>query len=460
MIWLKVPYIEEITESGRIRRYCALTDYPEIVQRGGWWSEIDLGRDIDGPGWAIVLIRADTKIANSLGREFVPVEDPTLEVVGKTLPKSIEETMEDVWDDAKRAQMVLLADELATLADTEGYVRLAGIDWPQAARILVMLGQRGYGLDKVSTGTFPTRGVLDEFNRSDSSALGSDWTPYWVTGNRCRVVSQQIATQSSTNWSDDYWTPGGVEAVFGDSEAYVTVATKPAGNWYAAELCMRMREPGSTVDCYTVDYKNVAAGQDAWEAYRVDNKTYTQLGATVYAELADGDGVGGEIIGSTITVYHRQGSTWTARLTRTDTSYTVGRIGLYMEGEDTRLDNFGGGSVGGISERAGSRSVSTTEWSLVTDSAPVSSGQSDDGIFQVFVDLSGLSVGDRYQIKVKEKVRSSDTQRVVLDTIVDGVQSEPILVTPPLALIHGWDVTAQRLAGTDRTLSWSIRQLS
>jgi hypothetical protein len=37
-----------------------------------------------------------------------------------------------------------------------------------------------------------------------------------------------------------------------------------------------------------------------------------------------------------------------------------------------------------------------------------------------------------------------------------NAQSEP-LVTPPLMLLHGWDMTIQKIAGTDRAFDASIR---
>ena len=82
-----------------------------------------------------------------------------------------------------------------------------------------------------------------------------------------------------------------------------------------------------------------------------------------------------------------------------------------------------------------------------------------DGVFQVFLDLSDMIAGDQLQVRIYEKVRSGDTQRIVYEAILTGAQAQPIWVSPSLVLLHGWDVTLDALAGTI-TVNWSIRQVS
>jgi hypothetical protein len=106
-----------------------------------------------------------------------------------------------------------------------------------------------------------------------------------------------------------------------------------------------------------------------------------------------------------------------------------------------------------------SASISTTEYSLTNNSTSIAA-KTDDGVFQTFLDLSAMVAGDEYELKVYEKVTSGGTQRVVYRTYFLGVQSEPHCVLPSLVLMHGWDVTLDRLAGSDRTIAWSIRQVA
>lgn len=107
---------------------------------------------------------------------------------------------------------------------------------------------------------------------------------------------------------------------------------------------------------------------------------------------------------------------------------------------------------------SGTEAVGTTEWSCTTDTAGPDA-DTTDGVFQVFLDVSDMVAGDQLQVRIYEKVRSSDTQRIVLQQILTGAQSEPIWVSPSLILMHGWDVTLDALAGTI-TVNWSIRQVA
>jgi hypothetical protein len=108
----------------------------------------------------------------------------------------------------------------------------------------------------------------------------------------------------------------------------------------------------------------------------------------------------------------------------------------------------------------GSAAIGTTEYDLPSDSTTVSA-QATDGIYQLFLDLSELTVTESYQLRIYEMVQSGGTQRVIDETVISGVQTnEPIYVTAALLLIHGWTYTLTKLQGTDRDIAWSIRQVA
>ncbi len=107
---------------------------------------------------------------------------------------------------------------------------------------------------------------------------------------------------------------------------------------------------------------------------------------------------------------------------------------------------------------SGTEAVSTTEHSCTTDTAGPDA-DTTDGVFQVFLDVSDMIAGDQLQVRIYEKVRSADTQRIVYEAILTGAQAQPIWVSPSLVLMHGWDVTLDALAGTI-TVNWSIRQVA
>ena len=108
---------------------------------------------------------------------------------------------------------------------------------------------------------------------------------------------------------------------------------------------------------------------------------------------------------------------------------------------------------------AGTQSVSTTEWDLPSDSSSLSS-LTTDGVFQCWLDLSNLQAGDVFELRCYEKVQSTDTQRAVFIETLSGVQFSPNFVTPSLVMIHGWTFTLLKVAGTDRTITWSIRSVA
>jgi hypothetical protein len=110
-----------------------------------------------------------------------------------------------------------------------------------------------------------------------------------------------------------------------------------------------------------------------------------------------------------------------------------------------------------ITETTGTEAISTTEHSLATDTSyDTADAQTGDGVLQAWLDVSDMVAGDQLQIRVYEKVRSGDTQRIVYQAILTGAQSEPIWVSPALTVMHGWDVTCDALAGTI-TVNWSLR---
>ena len=103
--------------------------------------------------------------------------------------------------------------------------------------------------------------------------------------------------------------------------------------------------------------------------------------------------------------------------------------------------------------------VGTTEHSFTTDTSGPDA-DTTDGVFQGFFDVSALANGDTFQFRVYEKVQSGSTQRIVWEAILTHAQAEAVFVTPSLILLHGWDMTWKKIAGTDRSISGSIRQVA
>lgn len=106
-----------------------------------------------------------------------------------------------------------------------------------------------------------------------------------------------------------------------------------------------------------------------------------------------------------------------------------------------------------------SATISTTEYFLASDSTTKTS-QTDDGVYQLWLDLSALALGDEFELKGYEKVGSGGTDRVYLHTFFAHAQTDAHFVTPSLILLHGWEFSLKRLAGSDRSIAWSIRKVA
>ena len=107
-----------------------------------------------------------------------------------------------------------------------------------------------------------------------------------------------------------------------------------------------------------------------------------------------------------------------------------------------------------------SATISTTEYNLPTNNTSIGA-VTDDGVYQVFLDLSALTNTESYELKIYEKVQAAGTQRVCHHATITFAQgSEPVYASPALILIHGWTVTLKKLAGTDRAIEWSIRKIA
>lgn len=107
---------------------------------------------------------------------------------------------------------------------------------------------------------------------------------------------------------------------------------------------------------------------------------------------------------------------------------------------------------------SGTETVTNTEWSLTTDT----SGPDVDttaGTYVCLLELNNLADGDQFTFRVYEKVLSGSTQRCLMSYTFTNAQGadDAVWMSPPFPLLHGWDMTIIKVAGTDRSISWSIR---
>jgi hypothetical protein len=104
---------------------------------------------------------------------------------------------------------------------------------------------------------------------------------------------------------------------------------------------------------------------------------------------------------------------------------------------------------------SGSVAVGASEISLVSGSTTLQN-VTDDVASEVHLSLSSMGATDHVLFKIKEKVRSGDSQEVYEEIPVFGNGVPTMIIYLPI-LLHGWDVTMTQISGTP-TIRWSIRK--
>lgn len=228
---------------------------------------------------------------------------------------------------------------------------------------------------------FPTSSVLDDFNRADHEDLGSNWTDLiagWnISSNAAR--GNQVAGQDTK--------AGYNVATYGpDCEAYATMPALMTSNDSSMALELRLTTlVAGTHDGYHLD---IAKGGTAG-IYRLDNGGYTLLGSTFSVTVTAGYKYGFEAVGSTLTAYYYNGSSWASITSRDDSTYgSAGYLGIHSwpnENNGTgRFDDFGGGTISGASI-----SVSISTSASVSQSPSISQSPSVSQSLSISPSISG-----------------------------------------------------------------------
>lgn len=189
----------------------------------------------------------------------------------------------------------------------------------------------------------PAAAVTDNFNRANENPVAGIWAgaAKLVSGHGAlEVSSNELKGFTSGDNSAYVSTPVGP-----DCEAFITVATKPADTGYF-RIFLRAADVNGTgaLDGYSLEVYP-AVGTDEWYLTRWDNGASTDI-ASQTAEIASGDAVWFELIGSALKGYQWDGASWTQRISATDGTYTgAGYAGFYCRGGTGRFDSWGHGTI-------------------------------------------------------------------------------------------------------------------
>jgi hypothetical protein len=198
--------------------------------------------------------------------------------------------------------------------------------------------------------SFPCSAVLDNFDRANEGPPPSaNWTGQIPgSGGSFTVTSNRAAPTADP--SSMWWNASN----FANPEVYVTIVTVFA----PTRIYGRIQQEGTAgFDGYAV----LAYSDNNFYVYRVDDGSYTQLGAAIPQSFAVNDSIGMSVSAShVISVYYCasggscgvSGAGWTLKGTRTDTGcggnpcYTgTGKIGVQIfDSTGFQLENFGGGT--------------------------------------------------------------------------------------------------------------------
>lgn len=101
-------------------------------------------------------------------------------------------------------------------------------------------------------------------------------------------------------------------------------------------------------------------------------------------------------------------------------------------------------------------SVSTTELSLISGTGTLQADTTACAM-QAVIDCANMAKGDEFVVRVYETARSGGTKREIYKAVLSDAQSA-LFTHPTLLVGRGWDVTMQKVAGTDRAFDTSIRK--
>lgn len=229
---------------GPARRVIVDQATPDILADRGYWEESEQ------PGnRALVRIRAAQstldRIVNALPVSLVSNPSRVWQATRSrpiarggelafdsgrvSLCKSLADLRRDVLTDQESGDLQRHADTLLQRLETEAYIRASGLDWAYASKLLGYLACHGAPLSRISTGTFPTTGILDTGVRANENPLndGGKWSNPMQAGNsNLQITGNQIDSTAGT--SDTDANAYRSNTTYGtDQEQYVTMATRP-----------------------------------------------------------------------------------------------------------------------------------------------------------------------------------------------------------------------------------------
>lgn len=186
---------------------------------------------------------------------------------------------------------------------------------------------------------FPLTGILDTFSGSLSNWINSQFGD-----NDLTISGGGVTGPSGVLWGGGAWYWG----FSADMEAYATMAAVP-GSGEVMSIWARCQNTDTVtggLTGYGLFFTGPAAG--SWSLVRCVNNDTSDVVTSGSLTASAGDSFGISVVGSTITAYYKAtgSNTWSVLGSGTRTDITgAGRIGLEVQNNTGKWDNFGGGSL-------------------------------------------------------------------------------------------------------------------
>lgn len=198
--------------------------------------------------------------------------------------------------------------------------------------------------------TWPTTGLLDNFNRGDEGPPPSaSWDGPAFPGDGEWEVASLVCRpdNASSTWCDDWWTTS-----FGpDCEVYNTMSAL-CQSPYEYQVMARLADPGTaSISGFYAEVVTTAGPTYTWKLWRLDSAaSFTQIGATGSGSISAGDKIGFECIGENLKLYRYTGGAWDVQVSTSSASYNrAGYIGFSANSgsgaNNIRVEDFSGGTV-------------------------------------------------------------------------------------------------------------------
>jgi RHS repeat-associated protein len=192
----------------------------------------------------------------------------------------------------------------------------------------------------------PGTGLLDQFERANEDPLtqGGAWseTPVLAGGQTLEVLGNAVGqNEAETLAANSFRT----DEIVGDAEVHARIAAMPDNN-QDFFLYLHLQQPGTAeVDGYVARWFHWISTDGLYIRKLVDG-VQTTIAGPLALDPAVGDTLLLRRFGLGLELWRKHGATWTKLLSTIDESFTSGHLGLGLDDEAGRWDDFGGGSLG------------------------------------------------------------------------------------------------------------------